>query len=403
MRKSRLSDESRNSRAGRRLVLFGAASVIAYAATILVVPATAYAGKPTINSVTFSGTSAAPTVTVTGSGFGTAPAPTSPDCAYEEGGPTPSGSDYSSDALYLQDLTSHSYSPSSPWFAGGPGNCVGLVVSTYQSGKIVFTFNNYYGEEYGYVLQADDQISMTVAGTTYQESVRYPSERTETQKLSALLQPGVLGGGTGGEYISPFSGPVPVSGNAKFQFEPASNIKVFIALYAMTQVSEGLANLTDPIPTLSLQCVPTETGTLPLWQDIQQMMQVSSNDATFYLEYYFGVSKLNAFVASLGLTGTHFSTIPGPPGFLAVDSVDGNCGSCPSVPTTLDCNVTTLHDASIAWLAAAGLKSPFNSEFFELVQGREDNTGDYQTLESIAQLEAPLPCRPPRCNRSTTT
>ena len=118
---------------------------------------------PTINSVTFSGTPAVPTVTVQGSGFGTQADLGTPVPAY--GGYT--GSDYGQQ-FYLLDT----------FGAGegdGPyGDDVGVSISSYTANQIVFTFGSGY-PIYG-PANNGDSFSMTVLGTTFNGTVSYPPQ-----------------------------------------------------------------------------------------------------------------------------------------------------------------------------------------------------------------------------------
>jgi putative transposon-encoded protein len=106
---------------------------------------------PAISSVTLTGTPANPTVTVSGSNFGsTAPTGTPETC---QAGDT--GDDFGSSGLIFQDLTES-------WGAGEAGDCIGLLVTSWSSTKVVFTVGNEYAN-YG-PIKAGDQIKVTVQG-----------------------------------------------------------------------------------------------------------------------------------------------------------------------------------------------------------------------------------------------
>jgi hypothetical protein len=99
------------------------------------------------------GTPTAPTVTVTGTNFGaTAPTGTPESC---QGGDT--GNDYANNALYFQDSTEN-------WGAGGTGNCIGLVVSSWSATQVVFTIGSEYAN-YG-PIKTGDQIEAVVKGAS---------------------------------------------------------------------------------------------------------------------------------------------------------------------------------------------------------------------------------------------
>ena len=108
---------------------------------------------PSISGVTLSGTPAAPTVTVTGSNFGSAAPTATPETC--QAGDT--GNDYGFGGLEFQDLTEG-------WGAGESGDCIGLLLTSWSSTKVVFTFGNEYAN-YG-PINAGDQIEVTVQGAT---------------------------------------------------------------------------------------------------------------------------------------------------------------------------------------------------------------------------------------------
>ena len=96
---------------------------------------------PKITKVAFTGTVAKPTVTVTGSGFGAShPSPT-----YPPGGCPNHGTG----RLFGNNFDFHD--DSGPWTAGqggvpaGQANCIGIIIRSWSSTKIVFTFGNDYG------------------------------------------------------------------------------------------------------------------------------------------------------------------------------------------------------------------------------------------------------------------
>ena len=128
-----------------------------------------YSPTPTISSVAITGNLGAPTVTVSGSGFG---------ALADLGLPVPAycgntGSDYGNN-FYLTD----------GWGAGqgvGPfGDCTGVIISSYSNTQITFTFGSGYGtgpNQYG-VLSAGDSFQMNVLGATYNGTVPYPETPT---------------------------------------------------------------------------------------------------------------------------------------------------------------------------------------------------------------------------------
>ncbi len=135
---------------------------------------------PSISGVTLSGTPAAPTVTVTGSNFGSAAPTATPETC--QAGDT--GNEYGFGGLEFQDLTEG-------WGAGESGDCIGLLLTSWSSTKVVFTFGNEYAN-YG-PINAGDQIEVTVQGAT--DTV--PASFTAAPTVSAVSpSSGPTSGGT---------------------------------------------------------------------------------------------------------------------------------------------------------------------------------------------------------------
>jgi hypothetical protein len=216
---------------------------------------------------------------------------------------------------------------------------------------------------------------------------------TITSCVLNILAPG---GGTQGVYLQKVGGPVLANSNETFAYEPASSIKPVIALYAMEQVANGVARLTDEVPMIDGSggpgdCPPsTITGTEPLGGAIQQMLQVSDNNRTRELMQYFGVNNLNAFAASLGLSNTMFQTSGSPPGFNVIGCISYGFSS------TVDGNTMSLTDASKLWSAIASLPAPYSDAFYQMAAGRDmfntqgyDFTGWWPIVTAIANQEIP--------------
>jgi len=110
---------------------------------------------PGITGVTFTGTSADPTITVTGSGFGSSPPIGSPETC--QSGDT--GDDYGSSGLWFSDATQGG------WTAGQAGDCIGLIVSSWSGSQVVYGFGNEYANYPA--IQPGDQVEVDVQGATY--------------------------------------------------------------------------------------------------------------------------------------------------------------------------------------------------------------------------------------------
>jgi hypothetical protein len=110
---------------------------------------------PSITGVSFTGTSAAPTITVTGSGFGSSPPIGTPETC--QSGDT--GDDYGSSGLWFSDATQGG------WTAGQAGDCIGLIVSSWSGSQVVYGFGNEYANYPA--IQSGDQVEVDVQGATF--------------------------------------------------------------------------------------------------------------------------------------------------------------------------------------------------------------------------------------------
>lgn len=163
----------------RRAILIGGVVLSALLAPV------AFASKASaakITKVTFTGTAAAPVITVTGTGFGTRPAAdpnTSParasvGCRRQPlAGNKKDGSDYGPTGLGLGWGTS----PPSGYNAGVnvPGHyldCIGIEIRSYTPTKIVFTL----GCQYALYspAKAHENFLVQVQGTTKKGIISYP-------------------------------------------------------------------------------------------------------------------------------------------------------------------------------------------------------------------------------------
>jgi hypothetical protein len=112
---------------------------------------------PRVTSVAFtgvSGGSAAPTITVTGTGFGAKPAG-QPDHACG-GGYT---GDYYGPNFYFWDDTGY-------WESGLVGDCIGMDISSWTAHQIVFSFGSAFGQP-GYLMHNDDNYALKIRSFMY--------------------------------------------------------------------------------------------------------------------------------------------------------------------------------------------------------------------------------------------
>jgi hypothetical protein len=117
---------------------------------------------PKITAVTFTGTPAEPTITISGSNFGALapPNPSTPvSCVPED-----TSFDYGSSGLSFGETTRG-------WGAGQSGDCIGLLVSSYTSTQIVYRLGKAYGEYPP--ITAGDEYAVTVWGKTHTGTVAF--------------------------------------------------------------------------------------------------------------------------------------------------------------------------------------------------------------------------------------
>lgn len=136
---------------------------------------------PAITSVTFTGSTAKPTITIRGSRLGKRPHP-NPDyhplghpplCPPQPTKPLKAyGLDYGT-SLFVVDRTQQ---PS--WSAGryrpqvNELDCIGLIVVKFTPSTVVLRFGAFYSEG-TYRLAVNDALSMTVNGASFRARVRY--------------------------------------------------------------------------------------------------------------------------------------------------------------------------------------------------------------------------------------
>ena len=189
------------------------------------------------------------------------------------------------------------------------------------------------------------------------------------------------GTGWNGNYVHEISGspvpdgPTPCAANDSRVFEPASAIKVVIATYAWYQVQNGLAKMSDKVPTLDPTnfCNLQPTGTETLANAVTQMMKNSDNARTDMLIQRYGLANLTSFAHSLGMNNTALNAY-----------VD-----CPGQPH----NTLTLDDAATLYtdLGKGTLLKPGNvTKLFAQMAGRNyDFAGMWSDMQPIITAVKP--------------
>ncbi|MFB8178973.1 hypothetical protein ACFC8N_23545 [Streptomyces sp. NPDC055966] len=126
----------------------------------------AAAAQPSITSVTFSGTHgpgvASPTITVSGSGFGTT-APAGADNNVTSCGTyTGNGNAYGNQLYFIDDNNFEAgYSD------GNGANCIGVTVVSWSSNRVVLRFGNAYGSFAHWYLSNGDGYALSVDNGIY--------------------------------------------------------------------------------------------------------------------------------------------------------------------------------------------------------------------------------------------
>jgi hypothetical protein len=115
-----------------------------------------------LRGVVFTGTSAAPTVTVQGSGFGAAPSGTGWNTT-ACGTYTDNGKDYGP-ALWFRDPA---------YFGAGNGSCIGIKLVSWSATKVVFRFGNSYNTFEHWYVTAGDPYEVAVAGQLFTGTVAF--------------------------------------------------------------------------------------------------------------------------------------------------------------------------------------------------------------------------------------
>jgi hypothetical protein len=140
------------------------------------------ASPPSISGVTLTGTPASPTITVTGSNFGASAPADSPETC--QNGDT--GDIFSASGLVFQDL-------SEGWGAGEAGDCIGLLLTSWSSTKVVFTLGSQYAN-FG-PIKTGDQVEATILGAPHTVTASFTAAAVPTI-ISSTPATGPTTGGT---------------------------------------------------------------------------------------------------------------------------------------------------------------------------------------------------------------
>jgi hypothetical protein len=251
------------------------------------------------------------------------------------------------------------------WYVGSTGQQ--LLDNAAQDGSRVIDLNSYSG----------------CGGTCY-AYLMINNSNDITSRVGEMMRDGT--DGVKGLYLKEVNGPVLANLEGGYVFEPASTIKAVLHVYAMHQVENGAAHLTDNItkyvPPVSGSCPGnTPNGTESLNTALGEMMRHSDNTRTREISDTFGVNNIINYAHGFGMNNTHINHIIG-------------CGGPIPNQTTLD-DLGTLYEK----VANGTLLNPTNrSTFYSLMAGKAqyqlegyDWTGLWSTdIPKIINEEAPV-------------
>jgi hypothetical protein len=225
------------------------------------------------------------------------------------------------------------------WYVGSTGQQ--LLDNSAQDGARVIDLNSYPG-----------------CGSTCYSYVMINNSNDITSRVGELLRSGT--DGTKGLYLKEVTGPVLANLEDGYIFEPASTIKAVLHVYALHQVQNGAAHLTDNVtkyvPPVGSSCPSNApNGTETLSTALGEMMRHSDNTRTREISDTFGVNNIIGYAQSFGMAQTHINHIIG-------------CGGPIPNQTTLD-DLGTLYEQ----VANGTLLTPTNrSTFYSLMAGKAE-------------------------------
>ena len=137
----------------------------------------------------------------------------------------------------------------------------------------------------------------------------------ETRRVRDIIA-GQMSNGTYGFKVKQVGGPVIASLNEDFAYEPASMIKILHGAYAIDRCAAGLDNLNNTLLNDDTcnpnECPVNSPGSCnstveTVEQVLRRMLRVSDNNSTLEIANRYGVTNLNNFAASYGLTNTRLN------------------------------------------------------------------------------------------------
>jgi hypothetical protein len=157
--------------------------------------------------------------------------------------------------------------------------------------------------------------SYTSGGNKLFAAIMVNDSNAETTRVGQILRNATSG--ETGLYLKQVGGPVLASLQEGFVYDPASSIKILVALQVMRNIDSGPLTLGSSVETLtesSPEICPsasTVNGSETISNAVLQMLENSDNVRTRALIDLYGFSAINQTAQSVGMTSTNLSIYPG--------------------------------------------------------------------------------------------
>jgi hypothetical protein len=296
---------------------------------------------PTISSVTFGGNETSPTVTISGSGFGTQGELDSPQ---ESCG---NGSDFGNN-LDVSDATQG-------WSAGQDNlndyDCVGLIISSYSDSQIVFSFDNQYGTA-PFVLDSGDDYTVDVLDSAFSGTVSYGA--MDTPSVTTLLsQSSPVAVGISVTDQATLNGASPTAGGtvsyAVYSDDNCTDLVASLGSETVTDATVGSSSSWTATPTGNYWFQATYSGdasdTGPVSSSCSsEPLVVNPAPLAVSTTSLPGATVGEGYEATLGATGgttpyTWSLSSGSLPGGMSLDTSSGEISGTPTSPGTSDFTV----------------------------------------------------------------
>ena len=152
-------------------------------------------------------------------------------------------------------------------------------------------------------------------GATKYAVAMVDNANAETRRVRDIIA-GQMSNGTYGFKVKEVGGPVIASLNEDFAYEPASMLKILHGVYSIDRIAGGFDSLNNTLLNDDTcnpnECPDNSPGSCnstveTVEQVLRRMFRVSDNNATLEIANRYGVTNLNNFAASFGLSNTHLN------------------------------------------------------------------------------------------------